>query len=379
VGDGLLVSVADRLRGCLRDTDTVCRQSGDEFIVLLPNVRDGNDAANLADKLVGVLDKPHLVLGHELRVTCSAGVSLFPDDGESIDLLMRHADSAMYHAKGLGRNGVALFSREMNEQHQDRVAIAQALHGAVARNELRLHYQPQFDVLSGALLGIEALVRWQHPERGLVHPDSFIGVAEESDLIVDIGDWVLREACAQAKRWQDEGMVPVPIAVNISPLQLRQRNIIEKVVSALHDSGLDSRWLELELTERALMHNPDTVGGLLADLRNAGVRLALDDFGTGYSSLSYLHRFPVDKLKIDRSFVSASPTDASAAAIVHAVINLARSMGLGIVAEGVETPEQLSFLAAAGCAAFQGYLSGPVSPPSDLVLHVGQYSQASRH
>jgi len=313
------------------------------------------------------------VLGHELRVTCSAGVSLFPDDGETIDLLMRHADSAMYHAKGMGRNGVELFSREMNVQHQDRVAIASALRSAVARGELRLHYQPQFDVRSRALLGIEALVRWQHPERGLVHPDSFIGVAEESDLIVEIGDWVLREACFQAKRWHDQGLAQVPIAVNISPQQLRQRNIIEKVVAALHDSGLDSRWLELELTERALIHNAETVGALLADLRSAGVRLALDDFGTGYSSLSYLHRFPVDKLKIDRSFVSASPNDASASAIVFAVINLAHSMGLGIVAEGVETDAQLAFLAAAGCTAFQGYLSGPVSPPADLPRHIGQY------
>jgi EAL domain-containing protein (putative c-di-GMP-specific phosphodiesterase class I) len=187
---------------------------------------------------------------------------------------------------------------------------------------------------------------------------------------------VLRTACQQAKRWHDAGQAQVPIAVNISPMQLRQRNIIEKVVAALHDSGLESRWLELELTERALIHNADTVGGLLADLRSVGVRLALDDFGTGYSSLSYLHRFPVDKLKIDRSFVAASPSNASAAAIVHAVINLAHSMGLGIVAEGVETEAQLSFLAAAGCAAFQGYLSGPVSPPADLLRHVHGYSQA---
>ena len=376
VGDGLLVSVAERLRSCLRDTDTICRQSGDEFIVLLPTVRDSNDAAHLADKLVAAVATPHLVLGHALRVTCSAGVSLFPDDGETIEVLMRHADSAMYHAKGRGRNSVEFFSREMKLQHQDRVAIAAELRDALGREELRLHYQPQFDVRSGALLGIEALVRWQHPKRGLMHPDAFIGVAEESDLIVAIGDWVLREACLQAKRWQDEGMAEVPIAVNISPMQLRQRNIIEKVAAALHDSGLDSRWLELELTERALLHNADTVGDLLADLRSAGVRLALDDFGTGYSSLSYLHRFPVDKLKIDRSFVAASPGDASASAIVHAVINLAQGMGLGIVAEGVETEQQLSFLAQAGCAAFQGFLSGPVSPPAELQRHIGHYTRA---
>jgi EAL domain-containing protein (putative c-di-GMP-specific phosphodiesterase class I) len=312
-------------------------------------------------------------------VTCSAGVSLYPDDGETIDVLMRHADSAMYHAKGNGRNSVEFFARAMNEQTQERIGIASALRLAVERNELRLHYQPQFSVHTGALVGIEALVRWQHPERGLVYPDAFIGVAEESDLIVTIGDWVLREACRQAKLWQDAGMAPVRMAVNISPLQLRQRNVIEKVSGALHDSGLGSEWLELEITERALIHNAESVGGLLADFRSAGIRLALDDFGTGYSSLSYLHRFPVDKLKIDRSFVAASPTDANAAAIVKAVINLASSMGLDIVAEGVETVEQLAFLASVGCVAFQGYLSGPVSPPAELAGHIGSYVSLERH
>jgi EAL domain-containing protein (putative c-di-GMP-specific phosphodiesterase class I) len=285
----------------------------------------------------------------------------------------------MYHAKGNGRNGVEFFARDMNERHQDRIAIASALRAAVERGEFRLHYQPQFNVRTGTLQGIEALVRWQHPQRGLVYPDAFIGVAEESDLIVAIGDWVLREACLQAKRWQDAGLPRVRIAVNVSPLQLRQRNVIEKVFAALHDSGLDSQWLELEITERALIHDADSVGALLADFRSAGIRLALDDFGTGYSSLSYLHKFPVDKLKIDRSFVAASPTDSNAAAIVRAVINLARSMGLDIVAEGVETAEQLAFLDAAGCAAFQGYLSGPVSPPGDLAGHIGSYADLVRH
>lgn len=374
-GDALLVSVAERMRAAVRDTDTICRQSGDEFIALLPSVRDANDAAHLAEKLIERIAQPHEVGGQTLRVTCSAGVSLYPEDGETIELLMRHADSAMYHAKGLGRNKVELYAREMNQQHQDRVSIASALRLAVERQELRLHYQPQFDVLTGDLRGVEALLRWQHPERGLVLPDVFIGVAEESDLIVSIGDWALREACRQARQWQDAGLA-LRIAVNVSPVQLRQRSIIEKVVAALHDHGLDGRSLELELTERALIHNADSVGALLADFRNEGIRLALDDFGTGYSSLSYLHRFPVDKLKIDRSFVAASPGDASAAAIVRAVINLAQSMGLDIVAEGVETLDQLAFLQASGCVGFQGFLSGPVGTPDDLLRHAQAFHEA---
>ena len=375
VGDALLVSVAERIRACVRDTDTICRQSGDEFIALLPSVRDANDAAHLAEKLIVRIALPHEVLGQTLRVTCSAGVSLYPEDGETIDVLMRHADSAMYHAKGLGRNKVQLYAREMNQLHQDRVGIASALRLAVERQELRLHYQPQFDVQTGELCGVEALLRWQHPERGLVLPDAFIGVAEESDLIVSIGDWVLREACRQARQWRDAGLA-LRIAVNVSPVQLRQRSIIEKVVAALHDHGLDGCSLALELTERALIHNADSVGALLADFRSHGIRLALDDFGTGYSSLSYLHRFPVDKLKIDRSFVAASPGNASASAIVRAVINLAQSMGLDIVAEGVETPGQLAFLQAAGCASFQGFLSGPVGMPDDLLRHVQAFRAA---
>ncbi|PXW92864.1 PAS domain S-box-containing protein/diguanylate cyclase (GGDEF)-like protein [Sphaerotilus hippei] len=374
-GDALLVSVAERMRSCMRDTDTICRQSGDEFIVLLPSVRDANDAAHMADKLITQMARPHHILGQELRVTCSAGVSLYPDDGDTIDALMRHADSAMYHAKGNGRNGVAFFGPEMNEKHQARMSIANALHHAVPRDELRLHYQPQFDVRTGRLVGIEALVRWQHPERGMLHPDVFIPVAEDSDLIITIGDWVLHEACLQAARWHASGVARVPIAINISPIQLRQRNILEKVASALHTSGLDARWLELEITERALIHNAESVGDLLADFRRAGVRIALDDFGTGYSSLSYLHRFPVQKLKIDRSFVAAAPADGNAAAIIRAVISLARSMSLDVVAEGVETPAQLAFLGAEACSAFQGFLASRGTPAADLAAQVEGYAR----
>jgi diguanylate cyclase (GGDEF)-like protein/PAS domain S-box-containing protein len=366
VGDQLLISVADRMQQCVRDTDTICRQSGDEFIALLPGVHDHNDAARLAEKLIQSIAKPHFIRGHKLHVTCSAGISIFPDDGDTIDDLMRHADSAMYHAKGGGRNAVEFFSKNMNVRQQERLSINTALRGAVDRQELVLHYQPQFSISTGALIGIEALVRWQHPQRGLVMPAQFIDIAEESDLISEIGDWVLREACQQARRWQDAGLPKVPMAVNVSPVQMRQRRIIESVTTALHDSGLDPKYLEIELTERAIIHNLDEVRNLMADFRRDGVRLVLDDFGTGYSSLSALHRFPVDKLKIDRSFIADSVTDPGAAAIVRAVIHLASGMSLDIVAEGVESEAQLSFLRKEGCGAFQGFLAAQGCPADRL-------------
>lgn len=359
VGDALLVSVAERMRQSLRDTDTVCRQSGDEFIALMPAVRDSNDAGHLAEKIVQAVAMPHAILGHDICITCSAGISLYPDDGETIDALMRHADSAMYHAKGMGRNSVEFFAKEMNADLHMRMNLVNELRKAIEREELTIHYQPQFDVNSNALCGIEALLRWQHPQRGLIYPNAFIQLAEDSNLICEIGDWVLHQACLQAQRWHQAGWCRVPMAVNISPVQLRQRNIMEKVTSALHASGLPPEWLELELTEQALLHDTQRVGELLASFRSQGIRLALDDFGTGYSSLSSLHRFPVDKIKIDRSFVAASPKDSNAAAIVRAVINLARGMSLDLVAEGVETPSQLEFLKNEGCTTFQGFLSSP--------------------
>jgi diguanylate cyclase (GGDEF)-like protein/PAS domain S-box-containing protein len=378
VGDALLVSVAERMRTCIRDTDTVCRQSGDEFIVLLPNIRDASEAANVSEKLVATVAEMYSLRGHEVRVTCSAGVSMYPEDGDTIELLMRNADSAMYHAKSMGRNGLEFFEKAMTIKHQDRMAVASLLRNAVSRNEMQVHYQPQFDVRTGMLVGIEALVRWLHPEKGLVLPDEFIDVAEESGLIVSIGEWVLREACKQAKRWHDAGFPKVPMAVNMSPLQLRQRDVLDKVMGALKEADLASDLLEIEITERALILNPDDVGMVLNQFRSKGIQLSLDDFGTGYSSLSYLHRFPVDKLKIDRSFVAASPSDPNASAIIRSVISLAESLAIKIVAEGVETAEQLAFLDYSGCASFQGYLSGPVSSTGDLQTHASHYRAAAK-
>jgi two-component system, chemotaxis family, CheB/CheR fusion protein len=365
-GDQLLVSVAGRLLSNVRDTDSVCRQGGDEFLIVLPGVRDSNEAAHIAGKILTAVTKPHAILGQDVFLTCSIGVSLYPDDGDTIDALMRHADTAMYHAKGSGRNAIAFFSHAMNAEIERRTAVASRLRHALSGGELELHYQPEIDVSSGSLIGIEALIRWRHPERGLVYPDGFIPVAEESDLIHEIGEWVLRTACAQNREWQSRGLPKVPMAVNVSAAQLRQRNIIEKISAALHDSGLSPEFLELEITERAIIHDADQVGELLADLRDAGIRLALDDFGTGYSSLTYLQRFPVDKLKIDKSFVQKAPGDRNAMAIVRGVIYLAQGLQLKVIAEGVESRDQLDFLRGEHCWGFQGYLNGPALPVADF-------------
>ena len=377
IGDALLVSVAARLRSCVRDSDTVCRQSGDEFIVLLPTIRDANEAAHVADKVLAQVSQPHALMGHTIQLTCSIGIGMYPDDGASADELIRHSDAAMYHAKGSGRNGLHFFSHALDAARSDRVTVTSGLRQALADGQLELHYQPQFEVNSRALIGMEALIRWRHPERGLIYPDHFIPAAEESSLIDDIGAWVLGQACAQLREWLDAGLPCVPIAVNVSAFQLRRRAIIETVTAALSAHRIDPQWLEIELTERAIIHDPQSVGELLSDFRGLGIRLALDDFGTGYSSLSYLHRFPVDKLKIDASFVRSALRDASAAAIVRAVIQMAGSLGVGVVAEGVETIEQLDFLRDQGCSAFQGFLASRALPAADVRGQVDDWVNAA--
>jgi two-component system CheB/CheR fusion protein len=366
IGDQLLQGVANRLRTCTRDTDTLCRQSGDEYIVVLPGVRDSGEAAHVATKIVETLSAPYHLEGHELTVTPSIGISIYPEDGDSIDVLVRNADAAMYHAKGSGRSNFQFFTPEMNARATERLAIATQLRRALSRAELRVYYQPQYDVDTGRLVGAEALVRWLHPERGLLLPETFIPVAEESDLVIEMGKWVLQEACAQNRRWQDQGLRSIPVAVNFSPLQFRRMNVIQTVSHALHESGLTAECLEIELTERAIMSDADESAATLRDLHKLGIRLAVDDFGTGYSSLSYLMRFPIDKLKIDRSFVLALPTDVGAAAIVRAVINLGHSLNLEIVAEGVETERQLDFLRKAQCSSFQGFLAQPALSPEQF-------------
>jgi two-component system CheB/CheR fusion protein len=371
VGDALLKAVATRLTGTVRDTDTICRLSGDEFIALLPGVHDSGEVSRIVGNLHKALAQPFQVDGVELRVTASIGVALYPDDADSIDLLMRNADAAMYHAKGSGRNAYQFFSPEMNTALVDRLAVAGALRTGLRDAQLELHYQPEIDVATGRLLGIEALVRWRWPQRGLTLPDVFIPVAEDSDLIHEIGEWVLNEACRQNRKWQDAGLPRVPIAVNVSPAQFRHRKLIETVSAALHDSGLEPCDLELEITERVLTHNNDLAAEMLGLFHRMGIGLAIDDFGTGYSSMTYLHRFPIDKLKIDRSFVAAAPQDKTAAMIVRAIVGLGNGLGVSVVAEGVETAAQLDLLRSEGCGAYQGYyFSRPVAS-TDLAALIG--------
>ncbi|GBG01388.1 hypothetical protein AZSI13_07150 [Azospira sp. I13] len=356
VGDEVLCRVSERLTLAVRATDTVSRLGGDEFVILLPDLETPAQAATVAEKLLATLAQPILAGGHELAVTPSIGISLFPEDGEDGATLLQNADAAMYCAKEQGRNNFQYFTREMNARVSQRLQIENDLRQALQRQELLLHYQPQYDLADGALVGCEALLRWQHPERGMVGPDRFIPVAEETGLILPIGHWVLREACRQAKAWQERGLPPIPVAVNISAVQFRQANLVELVEGALAESGLAPRWLELELTESMLMEDGERHSATLSRLKAMGVGLALDDFGTGYSSLAYLKRFSLDKLKIDRSFIRDLPEDAEDAAITTAIIDIARHLGLATVAEGVETEAQRSFLNTRGCSQMQGFL-----------------------
>ncbi|QEL64215.1 diguanylate cyclase/phosphodiesterase with PAS/PAC sensor [Oryzomicrobium terrae] len=356
IGDQVLCQVGARLADTVRASDTVSRLGGDEFVVLLPELDAPNQAASVAEKLLVALSQPLQADGHELAVTPSIGIAVFPEDGQDGSTLLKNADAAMYYAKDNGRNNFQFFTPEMNARVSERLALENNLRQAIARNELFLHYQPQFDLQTGELTGCEALVRWQHPELGLIPPSRFIPVAEDSGLILPLGHWVLREACRQAKAWQDAGLRPIPVAVNLSAVQFRQARLATMIADVLAESGLAPRWLELELTESMLMEDGERHTTALADLKALGVGLALDDFGTGYSSLSYLKRFDLDTLKIDRSFVQSLPDDSEDAALTTAIIGIARQFGLKTVAEGVETEAQRAFLAAQGCTLMQGFL-----------------------
>jgi diguanylate cyclase (GGDEF)-like protein/PAS domain S-box-containing protein len=356
VGDRILKEVAARLTRTLRSGDTVARLGGDEFVVVLQEVREPNDAAHVAANLLRELAPPCSVDGRELHVSASIGITVFPDDGRDADVLMKHADVAMYHVKESGRNGYQFFATTMNQQANRRLTIENELRRAIRRGELVLHYQPQFGIEHGELRTLEALVRWLHPERGLVMPGGFIAIAEDGGLAQALGEWTLREACLQSRRWQRAGIAPVPIAVNLSARTFRERSLPDTLRAILHETGVDARLLELEITESALMQHSEATATTLAELSAMGIQLAIDDFGTGYSSLAYLKRFPIDKLKIDRSFVREIPGNADDAAITQAIISLARSLGLRVVAEGVETAAQLEFLRRHGCDGVQGHL-----------------------
>ncbi len=365
-GDLLLQEVARRLRAALREDDTVARVGGDEFQVVLGNVAGPADAARVAEKMMQVLGAPFVLEGQELHVTASLGVSLFPRDGASGELLLKYADTALYEAKGEGRNAYRFFSPEMNAQAHGRLRMENDLRRAVERGELELHYQPQLDLASGEVTAVEALLRWRHPLRGLVPPNAFIPMAEETGLVLGIGDWVLREACRQVALWQREGLADLRVAVNISARQLQRPGLDASVRAALAASGLAPHSLELEITESSVMLDPHHAQSVLQSLRELGVQLSIDDFGTGYSSLAYLKRLPLDRLKIDRSFIGGIPADGDDATIVETIIVMTHKLGLRVIAEGVETLEQQLQLVRQGCDEIQGFLLAHPAPAADL-------------
>ena len=370
VGDVLLRSVAERLNECVRSSDTVSRQGGDEFLIVLPVVHDTADITAVATKILERLAEPFVVEGRELTSSASLGVAVYPDDGLDFDTLLRRADTAMYHAKDGGRNRLSFFDSGMNADAEERLVLRNELRLALERGEFVLHYQPQVDLGTGVVVGAEALIRWWHPERGLVPPGRFIPIAEENGLIVPIGAWVLHEACRQAVAWQEAGLPELVIAANLSAVQFRRGSLEKTVVSALMASGLDPSCLELELTESILIGETETVLQTIRRLKAFGIKLSIDDFGTGYSSLAYLKRFAVDKLKIDQSFVRSLESDPGDAAIVRAIIQMARSLGLRTIAEGVEDERVLELLRVCHCDEAQGYHIARPMPAGDFAAFV---------
>ena len=366
VGDQLLQLVAERLKVCIRDTDTVCRQGGDEFVILLAEIEQTRDAAPIAEKLLAAFAEPCLIAGHELHVSLSVGISIYPDDGADADAVMKNADTAMYHAKANGRNNYQFFTTEMNTRAVRRLFIEGNLRRALRQGEFMLYYQPKIDLASGLMIGSEALIRWQDPEHGLLYPKQFVPIAEESGLIVPIGSWVLREACRQVRAWQDSGLLAVPVSVNISAVEFRHKDFLEGVALILKETGMLPSHLELELTESILMHDAESSATVLEALKAMGMQLAIDDFGTGYSSLSYLKRFPINTLKIDQSFVHDIAIDPDDASIVSAMIAMGKNLKQRVVAEGVETEAQLAFLRTLQCDEGQGFLLGRPLPADEF-------------
>ncbi|MBC8006755.1 MAG: EAL domain-containing protein [Prolixibacteraceae bacterium] len=383
VGDKLLQSVAQRLVECVRGSDTVSRQGGDEFVVLLSEMQHAEDAARSADKMLRALAEPHIVAGKELHITASIGISVYPDDGKDAETLIKCSDTAMYHAKDKGRNNYQFFTPDMNVRAVERQFLEGNLRRALERREFVLHYQPKINLETGMITGVEALIRWRHPERGLIPPTLFVPIAEDCGLIVSIGRWVLHEACRQAQAWIDAGLTPMPVSVNISALEFQSKDFLEGVRDTLKETGLSPRYLELELTESVLMQTNGSTAPTLIALKGLGVRLAIDDFGTGYSSLSYLRQFPIDTLKIDQSFVREITAGSLDDTIVGAVISMGKTLKQKVIAEGVETGEQLAFLQRQHCGEGQGFhFSRPLSADEfGILLKTGRklIPQLHRH
>jgi diguanylate cyclase (GGDEF)-like protein len=374
-GDAMLREVAQRLARVLRKADTLARLGGDEFVLILNEMPRAQDVESTASRVLADIGCPVKLSDLELHTSASIGISIYPDDGENAETLLQHADAAMYHAKKSGRNAYQFFAPAMNAFARERLQLENGLRRALARQEFVLHYQPKVDVRTGGVDSAEALIRWRHPTRGLTMPMDFIPLAEESGLIIPIGEWVLREACRQAYAWQAAGLRPLRVAVNLSAQQFKQKNLVDVVYSTLNAARLEPRYLELELTESAVMDDPERSIGILRQLSDLGVRISVDDFGTGYSSLSYLRRLPLDKLKIDSAFIRELATSSDDAAIVRAIISLAHSLHLKVIAEGVETPDQLVFLRDLGCDQYQGYhYSAPV--PNNVFVAMLREHQA---
>jgi len=367
VGDELLRHVAQRLAGCVRLGDTVARFSGDEFVLIVNDLHESEDARHIAQKVLQAFEDPFRVGGHEVFVSTSIGISMFPSDCGDEQALLKNADSAMYRAKESGRNNFQFYTREMNARAMHRLELENSLRHALEREEFRLHYQPKTCLHTGKLTGVEALLRWERPGHGLVAPADFVPLLEDTGLIVPVGEWVIAEACRQLTAWRASGRDPVSIAINISARQFATRNLGEVIKRVLDTHDADPRFIELELTESLLMVNTEEAVRTLEYLKSLGLKLSIDDFGTGYSSLSYLKRFPIDALKIDRSFIDEITTDLDDATITRAVIGMAHNLGLKVVAEGVETEEQLKFLSANGCDEAQGYYFARPQPAGEVV------------
>ncbi|MGO8835240.1 MAG: putative bifunctional diguanylate cyclase/phosphodiesterase, partial [Roseiarcus sp.] len=378
-GDELLKIVASRMVKCVRATDTVVRLGGDEFVVLLVDQPKNTDiaSATLQQLRTAIAETVHLG-GHDVRVTGSLGIANYPNDGTDADALLANADAAMYRAKETGRDNFQFYTPELNTKVHEKFLLQEELRNALARSEFFLVYQPQVDLRTGRVFAVEALIRWRHPTLGVISPVRFIPMAEESGQIVPIGDWVLHEACRQNKAWQDAGLPPVTICVNVSARQFRERSLVKGVVSALRESGLEARSLELELTESLIMQDVDQAVATMKELQRLGVQLSIDDFGTGYSSLAALKTFPVARLKIDKSFIDDLESNENDRAVASAVILLGQKLNLRVIAEGVETDEQVAFLRANNCDEMQGYHFSKPIPPNEIAKLLGANRDAAK-
>jgi diguanylate cyclase (GGDEF)-like protein len=359
IGDELLQQVSTRLKSCIREGDTLARFGGDEFTLLLPKIVRGNeDVSKIAEKINEVLKEPFMIDNNELYVSASIGISIFPRDGTNMDSLIKHADIAMYHVKDTGKNNYRFYSTDMTTPYFQNLSLETGIRKALDNNEFHLMYQPQINIKTGEIVGVEALLRWNHPEHGPITPAEFIPFAEETGMIVEIGHWVLRNACAELKRWRDAGLPEIRMSINMSARQLAEKTVVKRIASLLKDYGLPGHCLEIEITENTIMSDMDSVIHKLKELSKRGIYIAIDDFGTGYSSLSYLHKLPIQTLKIDRAFIKEVNMKHAGNSIINTIVAMAKGLNLNVIAEGVETQQQLDYLQEIDCSEAQGFLFG---------------------